>query len=95
MTDYDPLRTSAQDLERMLQFGEITSIEIIEICLEQIRCHNSRLKALVSVAPCEELCRIAEALDRERRDGRLRSPLHGIPIILKVRTPPKPDKNSY
>lgn len=68
----------------MLQSGEVTSVQIVERYLEQINRYNPKLRALVSIAPAGNLHRIAKTLDDERREGRLRSPLHGVPIVLKV-----------
>lgn len=84
MALFDPLTTNAQDLQRMLQSGEVTSVQIVERYLEQINRYNPKLKALVSVAPADDLHRIAKSLDDERRRGLLRSALHGVPIVLKA-----------
>ena len=84
MAKFDPFTTNAQDLQRMLQSREVTSVQIVERYLEQINRYNPKLRALVSIAPADNLHRIAKTLDDERREGRLRSPLHGVPIVLKV-----------
>ncbi|ETS78057.1 hypothetical protein PFICI_10119 [Pestalotiopsis fici W106-1] len=80
---FDPLTTDAVDLQLMLESNKITSVQIIEQCLQQIERHEAVLNALISVAPRETLLHIAAALDDERRAGHIRSPLHGIPIVLK------------
>ncbi|MGH9204185.1 MAG: amidase family protein, partial [Vicinamibacterales bacterium] len=55
--------------------------EIVRQCLTRIATYEDRLNAVIVVNPraLEE----AEALDRERAQGKLRGPLHGIPIALK------------
>lgn len=86
LPEFDPLTASAYELSEMLNAGAITSVEIIEAYLHQIDQHNRRgrqLRALISVAPRHELMRIARRLDDERARGKRRSPLHGIPIVLK------------
>ncbi|KAK6833337.1 hypothetical protein PG987_008031 [Apiospora arundinis] len=83
MAEFEPLTTNAHDLQRMLQSGTVTSVQIVERYLEQIHRYNPKLKALVSIAPADDLYRIAKRLDDERREGLLRSPLHGVPIVLK------------
>lgn len=82
---FDPLVTTTPDLRRMLESKQITSVQIVEQYLEQIDRHESALNALASIAPRDSLRRIAESLDDERREESVRSPLHGIPIVLKVR----------
>ncbi|KAK9415502.1 putative Amidase domain-containing protein [Seiridium unicorne] len=82
---FDPLVTTTPDLRRMLESKQITSVQIVEQYLEQIDRYESSLNALASIAPRDRLRRTAASLDDERREGRVRSPLHGIPIVLKVR----------
>ena len=85
----DLLALTAIELERLLSNASLTSRELVQACLEQIEKHNHQglcLNAIISVAPHEHLCGLAEELDAERAAGKIRSPLHGIPIILKVRS---------
>jgi len=84
--DFDPLLVSAFDLSDMLNNQIVTSVEIVEAYLAQIEQHNRRgrqLRALISVAPRHELLKIARRLDDERARGKLRGPLHGIPVVVK------------
>jgi amidase len=86
ISDFDPLVVSAYELSQMLNAQVITSVEIVEAYLHQIEQHNRRgrqLRALISVAPKHELLGIAERLDDERARGKIRGPLHGIPVVLK------------
>ncbi|KAF2201136.1 amidase signature enzyme [Delitschia confertaspora ATCC 74209] len=84
--ELDLLETSAFELSEMLNAQLVTSVEIVETYLAQIEQHNRRgrqLRALISVAPKHELLKIAKRLDDERARGKLRGPLHGIPIVVK------------
>lgn len=84
--EFNPLVTTAWELQELLSGNILTSVEIIETYLVQIEQHNRRgrqLRALISVAPRHELLKIARQLDNERAHGRLRGPLHGIPIVVK------------
>jgi amidase len=86
VADFDPLATTAYELSEMLNAQIITSVEIVTAYLAQIEQHNRRgrqLRALISVAPRHELLKIARRLDDERARGKLRGPLHGIPIVVK------------
>ncbi|KAF2498073.1 amidase signature enzyme [Lophium mytilinum] len=83
---FDPLIITAWENQELLMARVLTSVDIIEMYLKQIEQHNRRgrqLRALISVAPKHELLKIAKNLDHERAQGRARSPLHGIPIVLK------------
>ena len=84
--DFDPLTVSAFELSELLNTQAITSVQIVRLYLKEIEMHNRRgrqLRALISVAPKHELVRIARKLDEERARGKIRGPLHGIPIVLK------------
>ena len=49
---------------------------------DQIALHDEYLKAILIVSPMALLQ--AAALDKERMQGHVRGPLHGIPILVKV-----------
>src|SRR5947209_3533781 len=64
--------------------GELTSLELTRSLLARIESLDRRgpaIRAVIEINP--EVEDIAAALDRARRDGRVRGPLHGIPILLK------------
>jgi amidase len=79
---FDVLSTTATDLQKLLQEGKITSVEIVRIYHRHIEKYNGKLRALICTAP--NLEDVARALDDERKEGKCRGPLHGIPIIVKV-----------
>ena len=63
--------------------GSLTSVELVDAYLARIAAYDSRAHAqrddpAQSAGPLR-----AAALDAERKAGRVRGPLHGIPIILK------------
>ncbi|HCF38452.1 MAG TPA: peptide amidase, partial [Thermosipho africanus] len=59
--------------------GKLTSERLVEFYLERISKIN--LNAILEINP--DALFIARALDRERRNGKKRSNLHGIPVIIK------------
>lgn len=61
--------------------GRITSRELVLQYLARIAIYEDKLHAAITVNP--NALKEAEALDRERARGKIRGPLHGIPIALK------------
>ena len=81
------LLATAADLQAMLANKTLTSRELVKQCLERIARHNGYLKAVIALPTRELLYQNAELLDQERAAGKIRGPLHGIPILLKVHDP--------
>ncbi len=67
---------------RALRSGAITSVALVQGCLERIAALDERLQAFVTVTAESALARAARA-DGELQSGLDRGPLHGIPIALK------------
>jgi len=79
---FDVLSATACDLQRLLQEGSITSVQIVEEYRKQIEKYNDKLRAIICIPP--NLTETAQTLDDERKHGKVRGPMHGIPIIVKV-----------
>ncbi len=60
---------------------QVTSRQLVEQYLIRIAIYEDRLNAALAVNP--KALDEADALDRERAQGKLRGPLHGIPVALK------------
>ncbi len=73
--------TSLADLRTAMEQKRITSRQIVTEYLARIATYDTRLRATIAVNPraLEE----ADERDRQRAAGRVRGPLHGIPIALK------------
>ncbi len=56
-------------------------VELVTAYQERIRIVDRNLHSVIELNP--DALRIAASLDRERREGRVRGPLHGIPVLLK------------
>lgn len=83
-TDIDVLTATAEELQQLLSSStDVTSKHLVRIYLSHIKRHNDYLKAVISIAPESLLLERAGMLDEERKNGKLRSPLHGIPILIK------------
>src|SRR5437867_7493325 len=60
----------------------LTPMQLVRACLARIDTYNPKLNAFITVMREQALAQ-AKELEAEQRAGRLRSPLHGIPIALK------------
>jgi amidase len=80
-TAFSIVEASITDMQLAMNEGRTTSRDIVTQSLVRIAAYEDRLNAAITVNPraLEE----ADARDRERRAGRVRGPLHGIPIALK------------
>ena len=68
-------------LQRAMASGTTTSKAIVQGYLARIKALDSKLNSIVEINP--DALAIASELDRERKLGRLRGPLHGIPVLIK------------
>jgi amidase len=69
------------EMQRAMRDGRVTSRQLVEQYLIRIALYEEKLNATLAVN--EKALEEADRLDRERRAGKLRGPLHGIPIALK------------
>ena len=77
---FSVFEASISDMQAAMAAGRTTSHEIVQQYLIRIATYEDLLHAAITVNPraLEE----ADALDRERAQGRVRGPLHGIPIEI-------------
>jgi amidase len=75
------VEASIADMQAALKSGRITSRELVTQYLVRIATYEDKLNAVITVNP--HALDEADKLDRERRRGRVRGPLHGIPVALK------------
>ncbi len=68
-------------LQAMMHTGQLTSRALTQGYLARIASLNPLLHAVIETNP--QAVAIAAQRDNERRAGRLRGPLHGIPVLLK------------
>ena len=69
-------------LAPQLASGELTAREVVERCLARIDALDPSLNAFITVL-ADDARAEAAACDAERASGRVRGPLHGIPVALK------------
>jgi amidase len=72
------------ELQAKLSAGRLTSVALVDAYLARIGAYDRSGPTLNAIRELREEARAeARALDRERKAGELRGPLHGIPILLK------------
>src|SRR5262245_53033975 len=76
-----PLLTLAEASAR-IRSGAVTSTDLVQACLARIDVYNPKVNAFITVMRDAALAQ-AKTLDAEQRAGKLRGPLHGLPIALK------------
>lgn len=75
---------SLRELQAGLGSGRWTSRRLVELYLERIEAVDRGPRGTNAIAELNsEALAIAESLDAERKRGRVRGPLHGIPIVVK------------
>src|SRR5687768_10971249 len=68
----------------MMARGELTSVELTRQYIARIAALNKRGPGLNAVTQLNrDALEDAALLDKERREGRVRGPAHGLPILLK------------
>ena len=83
-TGFDLFEKSIDELQTALAKKQITSRQLVERYLARIEAYDQRgprINAFISLNPAA--LQTADALDRERAAGKIRGPLHGIPIVIK------------
>jgi amidase len=75
------LEASILELQQMMEAGDLTSRDLVTVYLTRIARYEDRLNAAVTVNA--NALAEADVLDAERAAGRVRGPMHGIPVALK------------
>jgi len=78
---FSVVEASISDMRTALEQGRVTSRELVTQYFTRIAMYEDKLHAAITVN--RNALQEADALDRERAQGHLRGPLHGIPIALK------------
>ncbi len=83
-TEFALNEATIDGLQQKMQQGEYTSRSITEMYLrriDQIDKSGPALRAVIEVNP--DALDIADQLDKERKAGKVRGPMHGIPVLVK------------
>ena len=80
-TPFTVVEATIPEMRTAMEQGRVTSHELVLQYLTRIAMYEDRLHAAISVN--RDALKEADERDRERAQGRIRGPLHGIPIALK------------
>ena len=81
---FEVVEATISDAQRAMQAGELTARQLVQLFLSRIEAYDKQgpaINALIELDP--DALTVADALDAERDAEGARSPLHGIPVILK------------
>ncbi|CAN5238664.1 amidase [soil metagenome] len=75
---------TVDELQEQMKSGKASAVSITRMYLQRIEAidkNGPQLNAIIEINP--DALAIASAMDKERKAGKLRGPLHGIPILIK------------
>jgi amidase len=75
------VEASIAEMRTAMQQRRVTSRELVQQSLTRIALYEDRLNAIITVNA--NALKEADERDRERAAGRIRGPLHGIPVAIK------------
>lgn len=82
--DFPLLESTIADLQRMFKEGKASVRSVTELYLSRIEAVDQSgvgLNSVIELNP--DALKIADMLDGEMKSGKLRGPLHGVPILIK------------
>jgi amidase len=79
--DFQFVEATIPELQDAMASGQLTSAHLVRGYLDRIQSLNPLLHSVIQTNPIA-VC-IAQQLDEERRNGHIRGPLHGIPVLVK------------
>jgi len=78
---FNVVEATIPEMQKAMLDGRTSSRHLVEQYLQRIALYNDKFNALITVNP--KALDEADRLDQERKAGKTRGPLHGIPIALK------------
>jgi amidase len=69
------------ELQAGMKSGKYSARMLVEKYLERIREIDPKLRSVIETNP--DALKIAEQMDKERKQGKIRSLMHGIPVLIK------------
>lgn len=84
LKNIDLAEVSVNSLQEKMKSGELSSVVITQWYLQRIQDvdkNGQKLNSIIELNP--DAIQIAQAMDNERKAGKVRGKLHGIPILIK------------
>ncbi len=78
------VEATINDLQQRMKNKTLTSKQLVQLYLNRIQTIDKsgpKINSVIELNP--DAIAIAEAMDKERNGGKLRGPLHGIPVLIK------------
>jgi len=82
--DFELNEISITELQEKMASGKYTAEQITKLYLDRIEAidkNGPKLNAVIEINP--DALNMAKAMDKERKESKIRSKLHGIPILIK------------
>ncbi|BBP76220.1 amidase [Pseudomonas sp. Ost2] len=80
---FNPDTLTLREMAGLLRRGALTSVNLLEFYLQRIAERNRSINALIQLESVDELRRQAREADELASIGKLRGPLHGVPLTIK------------
>lgn len=80
-TDFEFSEETISSLQQKMDEGKLTAGELCQAYIQRIGQVDPLLNAVIELNP--DAPEIARQLDAERQQGKVRGPLHGIPVLIK------------
>ena len=69
------------EMQSKMKSGELSSRKLVETYLERIKEIDPKINSVIEINP--DALNIADEMDKERKIGKLRGTMHGIPVLIK------------
>ena len=79
--DFSVVEATIPEMQAAMEEGRVTSRDLVTQYLVRLGLYENAINAAITVNA--KALEVADALDRERAAGKVRGPLHGIPIAIK------------
>ena len=77
--EFDEITIS--ELQNSMKIGKLSAEKITEKYLDRIKDLDKKINSIIEINP--DAIQIAKQLDQERKAGKIRSAIHGIPVVIK------------
>jgi amidase len=82
--DFELNEITIDELQQKMASGKLSSRALTQLYLNRIKAIDKKgpsINAVIEINP--DALMIADAMDKERKAGKLRGPMHGIPVLIK------------